>query len=252
MAAHHPRVLVIEHEAKCPPAHVARWLEGAGARVEVCRPYAGDALPDLAAYDAMVVLGGTMGANDDASVAWLAPLKELVREAAETGVPTFGICLGHQVIATALGGTVEVNPRGQQLGLLEVGWLPAAGDDPLFTPTPGLRGIQWNNDIVTVLPDGAALLAATAQEEVQVVRFAETVWGVQLHPEADEVVVADWADGDRDDHALRGIDQAALLRGIAEAREELDAAWRPVVERFAGLAAARAGLAAARAGRTER
>ncbi|QIX27278.1 type 1 glutamine amidotransferase [Nocardioides sp. JQ2195] len=240
MAEPRPRVVVIEHEAKCPPAHVGRWLTEAGAVVEVCRPYAGDPLPEPTAYDALVVLGGTMGANDDADHHWLAPLKQLVREAASTGVPTLGICLGHQVIATALGGTVTVNPLGQQLGLLEVGWLPTAADDPVFTPTPGLRGIQWNNDIVTSLPDGAVLLAATEQEEAQVVRFAETVWGVQLHPEADELVVAAWADGDRDDHALRGIDQVALIRDITEARAELDAAWRPVAQRFLRLVAPRA------------
>lgn len=229
------RVLVVEHEAKCPPALVGAWLTETGCAVRVCRPYAGDALPSRGEYDALLVLGGSMGANDDADHPWLPPLKEIVRDAVARGVPTFGICLGHQLIAAALGGEVTKNPHGQQLGLLRVGWLPTAADDPMMGPAPEMRGIHWNNDIVVRLPEGAELLAA-ADGDVQAVRFAPTAWGVQLHPEADEHVVASWAAGDREDHQRRGIDQAALLDDIAAARRELDAAWRPVFERFAALA----------------
>jgi GMP synthase (glutamine-hydrolysing) len=231
-----PVVLVVEHEAACPPAHVGRWLEDAGCSVEVCRPYDGDALPALASYDALVVLGGSVGANDDAQAPWLTPLKQMVREAVAGSVPTLGICLGHQVVAVALGGTAARNPRGQQVGLLEQGWLPDATDDPLLAGSAlPRRGVQWNDDIVTDLPEGARLLAATPEGEPQVVRFAPTVWGVQSHPEVDVTVLASWADGDRDDHLEKGIDQAAVLAEIEAAADELEASWRPVLTRFAAL-----------------
>ncbi|MDN5893493.1 MAG: type 1 glutamine amidotransferase [Nocardioides sp.] len=229
-----PRVLVIEHQAMCPPAHVGDWLAEAGVGVEVCRPYAGDTLPDLREYDGLLVLGGAMSAYDDEVHHWLGPVKELIREASATNVPTMGICLGNQLIAVALGGEVRVNPRGQQLGLLDVGWLPAADEDQVMAPTKQIRGIHWNNDVVGVLPEGAELLA-TADGDVQVVRFATTVWGLQLHPEIDEHVVVPWAEGDREEHQRRGVDQAALIVSIKEARAEMDSAWRPVFERFAGL-----------------
>ena len=232
-----PVVLVVEHEAACPPAHAGRWLAEAGCAVQVCRPYAGEPLPGLAGYDALLVLGGSVGANDEAQAPWLAPLKDLLREAATTGVPTLGICLGHQVAAVALGGTSEENALGQQVGLLDQGWLPTAADDPLFGGASlPRRGIQWNNDVVTALPDGAVLLAATPAGEVQAVRFAPTVWGVQSHPEADVAVLESWADGDRDDHLEKGIDQRAVLAEIEAAAGELEAAWRPVLARFAALA----------------
>jgi GMP synthase (glutamine-hydrolysing) len=233
-----PRLLVIEHEPACPPAHLGTWLVEAGAELEVCRPWAGDEVPGLTGYDGFVVLGGSMGALDDATHPWLRVVKERVREAAETGVPTLGVCLGHQLVASALGGTVEANPRGQQVGLYDVGWRPEAAEDELVSGLPSIRGIQWNVDVVTGLPDGAVTLAATAEGELQVARFAPSVWGIQLHPEADEPIVRSWAAGDRDDHLERGIDQDAVLAEIDAARAELDEAWRPLAARLVTLAGA--------------
>ena len=233
-------VLVVQPEDMCPPALVGRWLVDAGCTVEVCRPYAGDELPDPASYDGFVVLGGSMGANDDDDHAWLGPVKERIRAAATAEVPTLGICLGHQLAAVALGGTVEVNPRGQQLGLLEVGWGAEAQDDPLVGPlATARRGVHWNNDVVTRLPEGGVALAR-AGGAVQAARHASSVWGVQLHPEADLEVVRPWAASDEGSHRARGIDQDALLRDIDVARAELDEAWRPLARSFAALARDRA------------
>jgi len=231
------RILAIEHEAQCPPAHVGTWLTEAGAEIEVCRPWAGDELPALTSYDGLVVLGGSMGADDDALHHWLAPLKQMVRDAVDTGVATLGICLGHQLLASALGGSVTPNPRGQQVGLYDVGWLPAAGDDALVGGFGQVRGVQWNSDIVVGLPEGSVALAETPEGELQVARFAPRAWGIQLHPEVDVPILTSWAAGDRDDHLERGIDQEAVLREIEAAHDELDRAWRPLAVRFLEVAA---------------
>ena len=235
-----PRMLVVEHEAECPPAHLGRWLTASGAELDVCRPYAGDALPDLAPYDALVVLGGSMGADDDAEVDWIGPAKRMLVDAVRGGVPTLGICLGHQLLASALGGTVTANPPGQQLGLIPVGWTETAADDHLvggLADGAPRRGVHWNHDIVAVLPDGATLLAATPGGEVQAVRFGQRAWGVQWHPEVDVPVLVSWAEGDRADHLEHGIDQQALLDEIDAARDELDSAWRPLAAAFTAIAA---------------
>lgn len=240
-----PTVLVVEHATDCPPALLGDWLAAAGCFLEVCRPHAGDDVPDLASYDALLVLGGPMGAGDDEQAPWLPRVRERLREAVRDEVPTLGVCLGHQLIAVALGGTVTRNPAGQQLGLLDVGWTDAAGDDELLggLATPR-RGVQWNDDVVTALPEGATLLAATPAGEVQAVRYAPRAWGVQLHPEVDRAVLQPWADSDRGSHEALGIDQEALLRAVDGARAELDAAWEPLATSFAALAA---GAAEARA-----
>jgi GMP synthase (glutamine-hydrolysing) len=230
------RILVVEHEAQCPPAHLGTWLTEAGAELDVCRPWAGDELPAaLTAYDGLMVLGGSMGADDDALHHWLAPVKQLLRDAVDTGLPTLGICLGHQLLAVALGGEVAPNAGGQQVGLFEVGWLPAAVDDELVAGFGPVRGVQWNSDVVVGLPDGAVALAETAEGELQLARFGHRAWGVQLHPEVDVPILTSWAAGDRDDHLERGIDQQAVLREIGDAHDELELAWRPLAGRFVEL-----------------
>lgn len=222
-------VLVVEHEAQCPPGRLGDWLRAAGAEVVVWRPWAGEEPPET--YDALVVLGGSTSANDD-SVPWAGRVLEMVRESVVARTPTLGICLGHQLIGRALGGTVEVNPRGQQVGVLDLGWSPSAREDPLFGELLPARAVQWNDDLVVTLPDGAVALAETADGELQAARFAETVWGVQVHPEVDAVICRSWADGDRDQHREHGIDQEQLMIDITESEEELAASWEPVARRL--------------------
>lgn len=231
-----PRVLVVEHQASCPPLLVGRWLEESGCVLEVCRPYRGDALPGPEAYDALLVLGGDMGAHDDDRAPWLAPLKELVRAAVARSTPVLGICLGHQVVAVALGGEVARNPRGQTVGLQPVGWTAEAAADAWVGSRTGAEvAVHWNNDVVVSLPEGAVALARTPGGEVQVARLAPLAWGVQAHPEVDAATVAGWAADDRDDLVALGLDEDAVLAAVRDAGPSLEAHWRPLVTRFAEI-----------------
>ncbi len=237
-----PRILVVEHEADDPPAWFGVWLEDAGCDLHVRSPWAGDELPaGLAAHDGLLVMGGWMSAHHDAEVHWLAAVKELMREAARDGVPTLGICLGHQVAAVALGGAVTRNPLGYQIGLVDVGWSEAAADDPVFgAATTARRGTHWNGDIVTELPPGATVMATSPRGEIQAARHADTVWGVQWHPEIDEPLLRRWVDEAPDEPAAAGLDAERMLAEVEAARAELEAAWRPLAERFASVVSAAA------------
>jgi GMP synthase (glutamine-hydrolysing) len=232
--ASEPRVLVVQHQGDCPPALMGLWLDAAGCELDIRHPYVGEPVPaDLRDHDALLVLGGSMGAGDDAAHPWLEPTRELIRVAARDGLPVLGICLGHQLAAAALGGTVEVNPAGRQFGVLPVGWTSEAAADPVFGTRPE-RVIHWNNDIVTALPRRAVALAYAPDGTVQVARLAETVWGVQAHPEVDEEIVARWAADERDEIGAEVVD-AAMVE-MTRAGPELARAWRPVAAAFARLA----------------
>ena len=229
-----PRVLVVQHEDDDPIHLMGEWMD---ADLDVRRPYLGDDLPpSLRGYAALVVMGGAMGANDDATSPWLPHARELIREAAADGVPTLGICLGHQLATVALGGEVLRNPAGRQFGLYDVNWEPTAHLDRLFsTVATPRRGAHWNDDIVTRLPEGAVLMARSSSGEVQAARHAPTVWGVQWHPEVDEALFRGWLeDGDADPAQAE-----ATLADLSRSAHELEQAWQPLASRFVELAAAR-------------
>lgn len=231
------RVAVVEHQGNCPAGLVGEWLTNAGARLDVVRPYRGDELPEPAAYDALLVLGGDMGAGDDETVPWLGPLKGHICRTVDAGTPVLGICLGHQLVAAALGGTVGKNPAGLTVGVEPVVWDTAVADDPIFG---GLvhaeRVVHWNGDVVTCPPPGTTTLARTVAGSVQVARFAPSAWGIQAHPEVDAATCRQWAEVDREDHLARGLDQDAMIGAIEAAQDELEGQWRPLGERFARVA----------------
>lgn len=226
-----PRVLVVQHEDDDPVHLMGRWM-GDVDLVE-CRPYDGDPVPqDVNGVDGLVVMGGAMGAHDDQKAPWLPAVRELIRKAAVAEIPTLGICLGHQLCAVALGGEIEVNPNGRQLGLLDVGWRVEAVDDDLMGALVGpRRAMHWNDDVVSRLPEGATQLATASTGEVQAARHAPSVWGIQWHPEVDDALVGAWAN----DGSLSPAEKERVLDGLVRSRHDLDDAWRPLAERFVAL-----------------
>jgi GMP synthase (glutamine-hydrolysing) len=228
------RVLVVQHEDDDPIHLMGEWMQGVD--LDVCRAHDGDEVPaTIEGYDGLVVMGGAMGAHDDQKAPWLPAVRDLIRDAEASRVPTLGICLGHQLCAVALGGEIEVNPNGRQLGLLDVGWTTEAVDDELMGALVGpRRAMHWNDDVVARLPDGATRLATASTGEVQAARHAPTVWGIQWHPEVDAELVALWAN----DGGLAPAEKALLLDGLVQARRDLDEAWQPLARGFAELVGA--------------
>jgi len=234
--------LVVENDPTSGLGLFAEWLSDAGLTLSVVRPHAGEALPtDLSGYAAFLVLGGDQhaypGSDGAPGAPWFGALESLLRHAVSQQIPTLGICLGAQLLATAHAGTVEQSVSGPEIGPGLVAKRDKAEADPLFGPMPMLPDVvQWHHDEITELPLGAVLLAASTNYPVQAFRLRGTAWGVQFHPEVAPETFADWVADNGPLLADLGIDAPAMLARIAEIQDDLFEVWHPFATRFAALA----------------
>lgn len=227
--------LVIQHEQAAPAALFGQWWSEVGVQVEVCRGDLGHPVPDtldMNRYAALVVLGGYMGAEDDHSYDWLAPTKSLIREAIARDTPLLGICLGHQLAASALGGRVGRNPSGRTLGPTRVSLTDAGRTDPLLAGTDGQLALHYNDDVVLESPSGATVLAHSPDGHIQALRLGPCAWGVQFHPECPPAVLEEWLAGDS---ATASPQDHAAVATAYENEHQLVETWKPVAHRFAEL-----------------
>src|SRR3954469_16368797 len=111
------RVLVVQHTPSEGLGWLQEWLPDAGVHVHPIHPYLGHRVPPSVEGDALVVLGGPMGAMADERAPWLPSVRALLATAIDDGVPTLGICLGAQMLAAAAGGEVRKGEAGPEIGI---------------------------------------------------------------------------------------------------------------------------------------
>jgi GMP synthase-like glutamine amidotransferase len=231
-----PRILVIQPDPSDPVGPLGDWLVGAGAELDVRRAWVPGELPDaLDGADALVVLGGGMGAADDDKYPWLATVRQLLRDATAREVPTLGVCLGGQLLALAHGGRVEPSPQGPEYGAQLVAKRAAAATDPLFGSLPITPDvIQWHVDAITALPPGALQLASSPGCEQQAFRLGRLAWGLQFHIETTPAVVRQWADEDAE--VLEDYDVERILARSDAVHDDIAEVWQPFAEAFVAVA----------------
>ncbi|MCA1195918.1 MULTISPECIES: type 1 glutamine amidotransferase [unclassified Saccharopolyspora] len=233
----HVRMLVVEPSAIAPVGRLGEWLSEAGAELDVVRAPEISGREALDEYDALVVMGGGMGALDDSEHPWLADVRALLSSAVSKQLPVLGVCLGAQLLAASTGGRVAPIKKGPEVGTSLVAKRDAAVDDPLLGPLPLTPDVlQFHNDEVTRLPPGAQLLAASPACENQAFRVGVCAYGVQFHVETTPEIVLDWARSMPETAASARpgqLEPAHLERFHAELAET----WEPVAGRFVRLAA---------------
>ncbi|MEU8231065.1 type 1 glutamine amidotransferase [Actinoplanes sp. NPDC048967] len=234
--------LVIENDPSDDLRRLGEWLTEAGLELTVVRPHVGDPLPEtLDEHVALIVLGGDQSAYPNAAgdpgASWFPAVEGLLRKAVRHHVPTLGVCLGGQLLATAHGGLVERSTSGPEIGPGLVGRRDAADGDPLFKYVPLLPDVvQWHSDEITELPIGAVLLAASSRYPHQAFRLGDRAWGLQFHIECDAEMIADWTRTDVAALDELGYDAEAVVAATAEILPDVEEVWQPFAARFAALA----------------
>jgi GMP synthase (glutamine-hydrolysing) len=184
--------------------------------------------PSPALTDALAVIVTGSPASVTERADWMIEGGRQLCEAVLAGTPVLGICFGHQWLGDALGGRVELNPRGREMGTVV---LNVTESDAVVGGAGEVCVNATHVDSVVALPPGARVIGSTAQDPHAAVRFGPRAWGVQFHPEIDKEVMRHYLAARRDVLSEEGFDVA---------RAERDASNTPdgaaVVDRFVALA----------------
>jgi GMP synthase-like glutamine amidotransferase len=173
------KVHVLQHVSSEGLGSIEAWLNSVGADVTFTYFFESADLPAAHEQDLVIALGGPMSVNDEATLPWLRAEKQFIREAIDSGKAVLGICLGSQLIATALRARVYPNQH-KEIGWFPVTAVPNNGD--VFHLPASVEVFHWHGETFE-LPQGAEHLARSVACENQGFQIGRRVIGLQFHLE---------------------------------------------------------------------
>lgn len=162
---------------------IESWAADRGVEFSTTHLYLGESPPAVDQVDALLVIGGPMGVGDTTRYPWLAAEKDYLGELVHKQLKILGICLGAQLLAEALGGSVTRNPQR------EIGWYPLTYPEcestaPVLSKLRGISDLfHWHGDTFTI-PEGAERIAASERCHNQGFIYKDRILALQYHPEA--------------------------------------------------------------------
>lgn len=209
-------VAIFRHSPGEGPGYFATFLESRSIPAHVIAVDRGEPLPnDPTAYSGLCFMGGPMSVNDD--LPWIAHELDLIRGAVATGIPCIGHCLGGQLMAKALGGTVSANP------VKEIGWGPVtvardATAQEWFGDTAQFLSFHWHGETFS-LPPGASAVMSSQYCANQGFVLGNHL-GMQCHVEMTQAMIRLW---NRAWHEEIAGDPPPSVQTPAQMYEDIDA-----------------------------
>jgi GMP synthase-like glutamine amidotransferase len=214
------KLLVFQHIACEHPGSLRGFLAADNIAWHAVNLDQGEAIPPLQDYDALWVMGGPMDVWDVEDHPWLIAEKEAIRcWVKQLNRPFLGLCLGHQLLADALGGSCELQ-LPPEIGIVEVELSERASSDPLFGAMPQKQKcLQWHSVCVDQLPENTTILASSDACRNQAMRVGSNAWSMQYHIEVEADTVTNWSEVPAYRQALDntlGPDGLAMMKSDAD------------------------------------
>jgi GMP synthase-like glutamine amidotransferase len=230
--------LVVQHVLPESAWSIGAALEKNGVNLDVRRTFMGDEVPATAVgYDGLVVLGGPMSATSDEGFPTRRTEVALLADAVAGGVPTLGICLGAQLLASAEGASVHTGTNDPEIGWAPVELTAGRDEDPLLHGLPASLGVlHWHSDTFD-LPADAHHLARNDRYEHQAFRIGAAAWGLQFHIEVTAEAVQGFLAAFAVDAARAPGGAASIGRETSARLAALEPSSHLVFDRFAALVA---------------
>ncbi|MDH3691410.1 MAG: type 1 glutamine amidotransferase [Gammaproteobacteria bacterium] len=187
------RILVLQHIPLEHPGVFRDFFAEDGVQWDAVELDEGEPIPELRNYDGLWVMGGPMDVWEEEQYPWLKQEKIAIRQAVlDYRLPYLGVCLGHQLLADALGG--EVGPsQTPEIGVLEVRVTQQGRESAYLKNLPEVtKCLQWHGAEVTTLPQDAEILASTERCRVQAMAVGGNALGIQFHVEITPTTVSEW------------------------------------------------------------
>ena len=187
------RLLVFQHLDVEHPGLFREFFAEDGVRWDAVELDAGEPIPDLDAYDALWAMGGPMDVWEEETYPWLVEEKAAIRYAVlEKEMPFVGICLGHQLLASALGGHVGPN-ESPEVGVMNVSLTESGKRSGFFTGFPStLPCLQWHSSAVRTVPNELDVLASSELCAVQATSMGKHAISAQFHIEITAETIREW------------------------------------------------------------
>lgn len=185
-----PRVLVVKTGTTHPEVVRAHgdydewFVEALPGETVVVAPFAGEPLPDGEGFDGVLLTGSPASVRDEAP--WMEALGRWTLDQVAAGRPVLGVCFGHQLLGEALGGRVDKNPNGREVGTIAVALTPEGRAHPLFEGLPDTLQVQSTHTDILVTPPsapGVVRLAGNDNTAWQAFSWGPLLTCVQFHPE---------------------------------------------------------------------
>ncbi|HIF51818.1 MAG TPA: type 1 glutamine amidotransferase [Thiotrichaceae bacterium] len=189
------RILIFQHLAIEHPGIFREFFKEDGFELTTVELDEGDAIPDLTNFDAMWVMGGPMDVWQEERHPWLIEEKAAIRKAVnELKMPYVGICLGHQLLAAALGGEVGLGNE-TEVGIMQIHKTDVGKQSPFLNNMPDtMNCLQWHGAEVKTEPAGMEVLVSSDICGIQSLSLGTQVFTTQYHQEIIPSTVSDWSD----------------------------------------------------------